>query len=270
MKNVSVTIITNNEERNIEGALRSAACAGEIIVIDSGSTDRTLEICGTYNARVYTHQWQGYARQKQTAIGYATLPWVFVLDSDERLTEELVSEIELVTQGNSTVNGYYVSRKNFFLGKWIRHGGWHPDNVLRLFRNGTGQFQEREVHEKIIVDGTLGYLKNPIEHYTYETVGDFIKKMDNYSTLSAREIVKSGRYTGFFALALKPPATFIKMYIFALGFLDGLHGFILSLLYAVNTFLKYLKAWEHRGVKLTDEYYESKNCQNTKRSHPLL
>ncbi|MEO5357564.1 MAG: glycosyltransferase family 2 protein [Nitrospirae bacterium YQR-1] len=270
MKNVSVAIITNNEQHNIEGALRSAMAAGEIIVVDSGSTDATVEICKSYNARVYVQSWRGYAMQKQTAIGYATLPWVFVLDADERITQGLVSEIAAATERDEVFDGYYVARKNFFLGRWIRHGGWSPDHVLRLFRNGEGRFQEREVHEKIIVNGKLGYLKNPIVHYTYESIGDFIKKMDNYSTLSAREISKSGKEPGFFALALKPPATFIKMYIVALGFLDGLHGFILALLYAVNTFLKYLKAWEKRGAKLTDEYYESKNCKDTKHSHTLL
>ncbi|MBF0538356.1 MAG: glycosyltransferase family 2 protein [Nitrospirae bacterium] len=245
---VSVVIVTKDEEVNIEGALKSAQMAQEIVVVDDYSTDRTVEICRAYNARVYQNHWQGFAQQKQLAIDYAQGPWVFLLDSDERLTPALVEELRQVIR-EPTHDGFYVPRKNFFLGKWIRHSGWWPDHTLRLFKKDRAHMHQRQVHEKVILDGGAGKLRNPIEHYSYRGISDFIKRMDTYTTLSVEEITGIAVKAYIFAFTIKPLATFMKMYVLRLGILDGMRGFILAALYAFYTFLKYLKAWEKEREK---------------------
>jgi glycosyltransferase involved in cell wall biosynthesis len=240
---VSVVIVTKNEEVNIEDALKSVSDASEIVVVDSFSSDRTVEICRQYTDKVFQHEWQGFAGQKQTAVDYAEGPWVFILDADERVTPELKAEIvSSISKADS--NGYYMPRENYFIGKWIKHSGWWPDHTLRLFKKDKGRLEPREVHEKVVVEGSAGYLKNPLKHYTYRSVSDFVERMDRYSTLAAREIVKKSGRAWLFALAVKPLFTFIKMYVLRLGFLDSTRGLMLALLYSYYTFLKYAKTWE--------------------------
>ncbi len=236
-------MITFNEEENIDDALSSVQDAGEIIIVDSFSTDRTTEIARRYTDRVYRSSWQGFAKQKQMAIDLATCDWVFLLDADERMTDELRGEIEGIITTTSK-KGFFVPRKNYFLNKWIRHSGWWPDYTLRLFRRGTGRIPYRAVHERIVVDGETGRLKNPIVHYTYKDINQFIDKAQRYSTLAALEMHSQGRRFRIADLLLHPPATFVKMYILQHGFRDGLHGLILAILYSYYTFLKYIKLWE--------------------------
>ncbi|MBI5055818.1 MAG: glycosyltransferase family 2 protein [Nitrospirae bacterium] len=240
---VSVAIITKNEEHNIEDALESVADAKEIIVVDSFSSDRTVEICRKFTDKVFQHQWDGYARQKQRAVDLAGGQWVLILDADERVTPDLKAEI-VKTIAQTDCNGFYMSRENYFIGKWIKHGGWWPDNTLRLFKKDKGRFEIREVHEKIVVEGRTGYLKNPLRHYTYRSIPDFTARMERYSTLAAREILKSSGKAGAFSLTVKPLSTFLKMYVLRLGVLDGKRGLILAVLYSYYTFLKYAKTWE--------------------------
>ena len=243
-------IVTHNEESNIEDALRSAADFTEIIVVDSFSNDSTVEICRRYTDKVYQHAWPGYTKQKQKAVDYAQNAWVLILDADERITPALKKEIsELFASSSSSLSspaydGFYIARKNFFLGRWIRHSGWWPDRTLRLFRKDRGALEDREVHEKVVVNGSVGNLAGCMEHYTYRTISDYIRKMDMYAALAAREIRKKSGRPGVEFLAIKPFFTFLKMYILRLGFLDGMHGFILAVLYSYYTFLKYAKAWE--------------------------
>lgn len=240
---VSVAIIAKDEEANIEDALKSVSDAQEIVVVDAFSTDGTIEICRKYTDRIFQHEWQGYARQKQIAVDHCTLPWVLILDADERVTPELKKEIaDLLPE--TDYDGFYIPRKNYFLGKWIKHGGWWPDYTLRLFKKEKGRLEPREVHERVVVDGSVGYLRNPLVHYTYWSMSDFIKRMENYSTLSSLEIKKEGKRAGIFSLTIRPVGTFIKMYFLRGGFLDGKRGFILSILYSFYTFLKYAKTWE--------------------------
>ncbi len=236
-------MVTYNEEHNIRDALDSVRDAGEIIVIDSFSNDRTPEIAREYTERFYQHRWEGFARQKQRAIDLATKDWVLLLDADERVTPELKDEISMVIK-NTDRDGYYIPRKNHFLGKWIRHSGWWPDHTLRLFRKGKGGMVKREVHERIEVKGSVGYLQNPLIHYTYRNINQFLDKMKQYSSLSAMEMKKEGRSFSVLQILLKPPATFIRMYLLRQGFRDGLHGLILAILYSYYTFLKYIKLWE--------------------------
>jgi len=242
---LSVAIITKNEEHNIEDALKSVADAREIIVVDSFSSDKTVEICRKYTEKVFQHHWEGFAKQKQKAVDYAGGEWILILDADERVTPELKTEIKSAIS-NADCNGYYIPRENYFIGKCIKHGGWWPDQTLRLFKKNKGHFEVREVHEKVVVEGQTAYLKNPLKHYTYRSISDFVLRADNYSTLAAREIKKNSGNAGLFSFTIKPLATFIKMYFLRRGFLDGTHGLILALLYSYYTLLKYVKVWERK------------------------
>jgi len=241
----SIAIVTKNEEANIEAALDSVRDAAEIVVIDSFSSDRTVEICKKYTDKVIQKEWEGYARQKQAAVDLAAGPWVFILDADERFTPELKAEIINAIEENRH-DGFNVPRKNFFMNRWIRHGGWSPDYTLRLFRKNAGRVEDREVHEKIVVSGSVSYLKNPLMHYTYNSVSDYLKRADTYSTLAAKELKKTGAAPSAPDFLLRPIATFIKMFFLRLGFLDGKYGLVLAVLYSYYTFLKYAKAWEMR------------------------
>ncbi len=248
MMSVSVVIVTENEEKNIGDALKSVKDFEDLVVVDSFSEDRTVEICKKYTYRVYQHEWQGYAKQKQMAVDYAEKPWVLILDADERVTPELKSEI-MEEIKNASFSGFYIPRKNFFLDKWIRHGGWWPDYTLRLFLKDMAFIKDRKVHEKVVVKGKVGYLKNPLEHYTYRTVSDYIKKIDRYSTLSAEELREKGVNPGMLTMVVHPLSTFFKMFFLRGGFMDGIHGLILAILYSYYTFLKYLKLWESSNHK---------------------
>jgi glycosyltransferase involved in cell wall biosynthesis len=241
---VSVAIVTRNEEVNIEDALKSVSDADEIVVIDAFSTDRTVEICRKYTGSIYQFEWEGYARQKQKAVDLTSGEWVLVLDADERVTPELKKEITDLLSDSPDVNGFFIPRKNYFLGKWIRHGGWWPDHTLRLFRKDQGGLEQREVHEKITVKGPVGYLRNPLVHYTYWSISEFTARMEHYSSLSATEIRNRAGRAGIMSLIFKPLATLLKMYLLRLGFLDGTRGLMLAVLYSHYTFLKYAKTWE--------------------------
>lgn len=248
----SVVIVVKNEERNIGDALNSVKDFEDIVVLDAFSTDSTVDICNRYPVRIYQQEWLGYARQKQAAINYAERQWVLLLDADERVTPGLKEEISniLLNREGSGPLGFYIPRKNFFLGRWIKHGGWWPDYTIRLFRKDSAYIEEREVHEKVIIRGPTGYLKNPLAHYTYRNISDYIKKMDDYSTLAAKDVLsKNPRLSTpslIFKMMVRPVFTFFRMYILRQGFRDGIHGLILALLYSFYTFLKYLKAWEMR------------------------
>jgi len=243
---VSVAIVTKNEARNIKDALESVKDFDDIVVVDAFSSDNTTEICREYTDRVYEHEWQGYAGQKQTAIDHANKDWVLILDADERVTSELKQEImEKVKE--STLSGFYIPRKNFFLGKWIRNSGWWPDHTLRLFRKDVSRMEPRAVHEKVNVNGPVGHIRAPFEHYTYRTISDYIGKMDNYASLSAEELGNRGFISCFISMLFSPMVVFMKMYLVRQGFRDGIHGLVLAVLYSFYTFLKYAKVLERRG-----------------------
>jgi glycosyltransferase involved in cell wall biosynthesis len=247
VSSLSVVIITYNEEANARDCLESCAFADEIVVVDSFSTDRTVDICREYTGQVIQEKWRGFGRQKNFAIEQANGPWIFNLDADERITPGLRSEIEAITKGDSAEPaGYYVARQNFFAGKWVRHCGWYPDYNLRLFRKGEGWFNERAVHESVefVAQAKAGYLKNPIEHHTYESVSDFVERLERYTSLAAEEAFSAGKKARMSDLALRPFFTFAKMYLLRRGFLEGSLGFTLSGLYAFYTYVKYAKLRE--------------------------
>lgn len=258
---LSVVIITYNEEANIARTLESVRPLvsdgkGEIIVVDSGSTDRTVEIAKSFRAKVFIEDWKGYAAQKNSAIDKATGDWILSLDADESLVPELAAEIGSLVQHEdvkngtsrgaaSTVRGFSIPRKNLFLGRWIKHGGFWPDPKLRLFKRGSGRFEHRLVHEDVSVEGRTAQLSSPLVHHSYPTLSDYIDHMNRYSSLGSEMAVAKG-HRGFSAarIVLRPLATFIYNYFFRLGFLDGREGLLLHLYHAVYVSWKYAKAWE--------------------------
>jgi glycosyltransferase involved in cell wall biosynthesis len=241
---ISVAIITRNESPNIEACIRSVAWAQEVIVLDQFSSDGTAEKASALGARVFQEEWKGFAGQKMSAIKKTHGDWILSLDADERVSPELKVEIEKSIREKDAMNGYFIPRRNYFAGSWIRHGGWYPDYCLRLFRKGLGRFEERAVHEKLTVPDPLGYLRSPLEHYTYRSVGDFLVRMERYSRLAAVEISGKKRLWPFSALLFRPPFTFLGMYVLRGGFLDGRKGFFLAVSYSYYTFLKYYRSFE--------------------------
>jgi glycosyltransferase involved in cell wall biosynthesis len=241
---ISVAIITLDEERRIRPCLESVTWADEIVICDSGSTDKTLEISREYTDWVYVDEWRGYGAQKNLAVERASSPWILSLDADERVTPELRKAIEEVLEHEMALDGYYIPRKNYFLGRWVRRCGWYPDYVLRLFRRGRGRFTDRAVHEAVRLEGGVGYLKASLDHYTYSSISDYLVRMDRYSTLGAEELRREGNRASLRDLLLRPPFTFVRMYLFQAGFLEGWRGFLLASLYAYYTFIKYAKLWE--------------------------
>jgi len=256
---LSVVIITHNEEANIGRTLASAQSLvadgkGEIIVVDSGSTDRTAEIAKSFGAKVFVEKWKGYAAQKNSAIEKATGDWILSLDADEELEPGLADAIRrtLTTNLEAKKEGYWIRRKNFFLGRWIRHGGFWPDPKLRLFKRGTGQLEERPVHETIRVEGDTAELwdskpmcRGALIHHSYPTLTDYIDHMNRYSSLGAEMAVAKGpRGFSLFNIVARPVTTFVYNYFLRLGFLDGREGLLLHLYHATYVSWKYAKAWE--------------------------
>lgn len=245
---ISVAIITKNEERDLGRALESVKNFAEIIVVDSFSTDNTLGIAYQYQAKVYQHEWPGFAQQKQRAIDYAALPWVLILDADEKVSPELVAEMAEAIQHTSH-NGFYLPRKNFFLGKWIQYCGFGHDYTLRLFKKAEAQMELREVHEKVLVRGSTGKLKGYLEHYSHYNLDDYLTKTQTYASLAAKQMLNDGKTVSAASLALKTLYAFFKIYFLKQGFRDGIQGFMLAFLFSYSTFLKYAKLWELQHLK---------------------
>jgi len=255
---LSVAIITLNEEQNIGRTLASVAWADEIVVVDSGSTDRTVAICREYTDKVVHQDWLGFARQKNLAISRTTGDWVLSLDADEPVEPELADEIRGILTSPDALDGYRIPRKTFFLGKQVRHGGWYPDRNLRLFKKGKGSFEERAVHEAIKVQGTVGNTRHALLHYAYPGLASYMSSINKYSTLAVTVMAEKGisRFkVGVINILFRPIGTFVIRYFLRLGFLDGKHGLILNLFHSYYVFAKYAKAWEHtiRGTGPRDQ-----------------
>ena len=243
---LTVIIPTYNEEKNIEDAIKSVLWADEIMIVDSYSTDRTLEIARKYTDRILQHEYINSATQKNWAIPQATHEWVMILDADERVTPELRDEILKVLE-NPQFDGYYIGRRNFFLGYPLDHGGWSPkdDRNIRLFRKSVSRYEDKEVHADVIVStGRVGELKNYLIHHSYISLKQYFRKMERYTDWAARDIVKAGKKPNFLNLVLRPIGDFIKFYILKQGYKDGMPGLIIALLSSYYVMVKYAKAWE--------------------------
>lgn len=241
MASLSVVVITKNEALNIRACLESVAWADEIIVVDSGSTDNTIAICREFDAHVYGHDWPGYGAQKNRALGYAGKDWVLSLDADERVTPELRREIEAVLSGANTVAAYLVPRLSSYCGKFMRHSGWYPDLLPRLFQRGKAHFSEDLVHERLIVEGNTGKLHGMLLHYAFDDLEEVLHKVNQYSSAGAQMMHHRGRRATLTGAVLRGLWSFVRTYCLRGGFLDGREGFMLAVSNAEGTYYRYLK-----------------------------
>lgn len=245
MPKISVYVLTFNEEDKIEAALSSVTWADEILVADSFSTDRTVEIARRYTDRIVQLPFEGFGKLRNDAVAQARHDWIFSLDADERCTPEARDEILRIVADTGSADAYYVPRRNLFLGRWIRHSGWYPDyRQPQLYRKGVVRFKEEAVHESYVVTGRTGYLRNAIWQVPYSDLSQLIAKMNRYSTLGATKLAEKGAAPGMGAALMHAVAAFLKPYVFKLGFLDGWAGFVLALSNFEATFYKYAKRRE--------------------------
>jgi glycosyltransferase involved in cell wall biosynthesis len=287
---LSVAIITLNEEANLRRTLESVRWADEIVVVDSGSTDRTCEIAREYGAKVFVEPWKGFAAQKNAALEKCACDWILSLDADEEVSPDLAGEIRRVLNSlpwwrqvtiagwddftkehpelellslsealgigfDEDPEGFYMARRNHFLGRWIRHGGFYPDRKLRLVRRGAGRVTEATVHEVLEVTGGIGILSGDLIHHAYPTLSGYIEHMNRYSSLGAEMIVTRRGRAGFSLLdiVVRPKLTFVYNYLLRLGFLDGKEGLLLHLYHAAYVSWKYAKAWERGRENVAQE-----------------
>jgi len=242
MNGLSVVIITRDEEESIGAALDSVGFADEIVLVDSGSRDRTVEIARSRGARVIqTTDWPGFGAQKNRALDHATRDWVLSLDADERVTPELRAEIEAMLRGGATQDAYDVPRLSSYCGRYMRHGGWWPDHVTRLFRRDKARFSDDLVHERLVVTGSTGRLKGHLLHEAFEDFEEVLRKVDHYSTANARMMHARGKRGSLAAAILHGGWAFFRTYVLRGGFLDGRHGFMLAVSNAEGTYYRYLK-----------------------------
>jgi glycosyltransferase involved in cell wall biosynthesis len=241
-KKISVAIITKNEEKRLPECLKSVAFADEIVIVDSGSTDKTLEIAKEFGCRVFVEEWKGFGMQKNSAIEKCTNEWVIILDADERIPSETKYSILAVIQ-NPTASAYSFKMKHFINKRWIKYGGNWPDWHVRLVNKNKGSFVGT-IHERWVTEGNIEKIDAYIEHYGFEDYFDMIKTMNEYSTLSAQELYISGRRASIFTPIVHSIAMFIKVFILKKGFLDGFDGLVLALLKAGGSFFKYAKLLE--------------------------
>jgi glycosyltransferase involved in cell wall biosynthesis len=243
---LSVVIIARNEAPRIGSCLDSATFADEVIVVDALSEDGTAELCRRKGARVFERPWTGYGDQKNFAMAQAREPWIMILDADERVPEALCEEIEEVLRAGNEARAvaYRIPRRNYFYGRWVRHGGLFPDYQVRLLRCGVGRYNDVGLHENLLVEGPIGTLRHCLDHMTEPAVADHFRRLDRYATLGSRETGRRKRRVRWIDLTLRPAVTLFKMYVFKQGFRDGIPGFLVCAFAAMHTFLKYAKVWE--------------------------
>ncbi len=246
---LSVALITKNEEANLRRTLESVRWADDVVIVDCGSTDRSEDIAREFGAKFFVEPWKGFGAQKNSALEKCTGDWVLSLDADEEVSAELAEEIRALLGGWPECDGYFLPRRNLFLGRWIRHGGYWPDPKMRLFRRGAAAFEERAVHETAHCVGRTGTLKGWLAHHAYPTLEGYLEHMNRYSTLGAQEAAAKGKTSRSLAAFLwnvwvVPIATFKYNYVLRLGFVDGREGLLLHLYHSAYVSWKYAKAWE--------------------------
>lgn len=244
MSACSVIVITRNEAQNIDDCLRSVSFSDDIIVVDAESTDDTVTRAKRYNANVFVKPWMGFAAAKQFGLTQTTHDWVLWLDADERVMPELAEEIRRTLQSGPRFAAYTVARRAFFLGKWIRHSGWYPGRVARLFNKQQARFNDAAVHEGLEINGAVGELKHDLLHYTDPNIYHYFSKFNRYTTLATEGLEKKGKYFKLTDVIIRPWWQFMRMYVFRLGFLDGIQGFLLAVFSSAYVFTKYAKLWE--------------------------
>lgn len=245
---LSVCIITGNEEENIRRCLESVRWADEIVIVDSFSTDRTVEIAREFTTHIYQHRWTGYIGQKAIARNLARGEWILFVDADEAVSGDLRREVRqrFLAGVSDSVDGFDFPRQVWYLHRWIRHGDWYPDTKLRLFRKANGHCCGMEPHERIDVNGDVQHLTSPLYHYTYDNIEDQMKTINRFSTIAAQgqQHIRHSRLFILWCMLMHPPFRFIRCYFVKFGFLDGMAGFIIAMTIAYATFIKYAKYWE--------------------------
>lgn len=241
MEKISITIITRNEETNIERCLQSLQWADEIVVLDTFSSDRTVEICRKFTSKVFQEKWHGYGRQKNICASRTSHRWVLNIDADEVVSPECAEAIQNELQNGPSHFVYRFPRKNFFGNRWVRFGGWYPDKISRLYDKTRVSFKESQVHEKLHPDDNSGVIQEPLLHYSYKGFEDYIDRQNRYSTLYAEEKAQSGWQANWTHLYLRPLMVFFKNFLARQGFREGFLGMFLALSTAFYTYLKYAK-----------------------------
>ena len=244
MPKLSVTIITLNEAEHIAAAIDSASWADEILVVDSGSTDATVDIARSKGATVLSRDWSGWIDQKNFAAERASHDWIFSLDADERITPALAAEITALLSTEPARRGYRMPRVTHHLGRWIRTTDFYPDYQTRLYDRRAARWRGKYVHESVSVDGDAGQLRSEIEHYSYRDLRDQLERINQYTTLAARQMHESGRRAGLLDLIVHPPAAFLRNYVLRRGVVDGAAGLTISAMNAYSVFLKFAKLRE--------------------------
>ena len=249
---ISSIIIAKNEELNIRRCIESQLeCIDEIIIIvDEDSSDKTLEIIKSFSQiKFEITKWMGYAKTKQYAVSLASNDWILWIDADEVITPELCNDLNKFKDSSSTLSAYSIPRLANFLGRWIKHSGWYPGRVVRIFNKNKASFSEKDVHEDLIVNGEIGELQSNLEHYTDPSIKHYFEKFNNYTSLAAEELKRNNKKFHLSDIILRPVFIFIKMYVIKLGFLDGVQGFILAIFSSAYVFTKYSKFWEIKRKK---------------------
>jgi|SRR3989344_736010 len=262
MGKLTVVVSAFNEERKIEACLKSVEFSDEIILVDGSSTDRTVEIAKKFKTKIYKRENNPMLNiNKNFGFTKAKGDWILSLDADERVSEDLKKEIlEILKNEENKIDGYYIPRRNFIFGKWVKHTGWYPDHQLRLFRNGKGKFEEKHIHEMITTDGKTEYLKKDILHFNYESVSQFLKKTEVYTQNEAEQLLLSGYVFNWQDCIGMPFKEFLSRFFARQGYKDGLHGLILSLLMASYHLIVFARVWEKAKFK---EYEGDNFIKNT-------
>jgi len=240
---ITAIILTLNEEILIEDAIKTVDFANEIIVLDSYSTDKTVEIVKKYNVRLIQRKFDDFSSQKNFAIDKAKYDWVYILDADERVPNDLRKEILQAVINPNNVVGFFIYRTFYFLNKSIKYGGWQRDKVIRLFRKDKCKYNGNLVHEIIDYQGEIGFLKNKIEHYSYRSYDHYNNKLNHYASLQAKELYKKNKKVNIFHITIKPAFRFFVHYIIRFGFLDGFPGFVLAAQHSFGVLTRYIKLW---------------------------
>jgi glycosyltransferase involved in cell wall biosynthesis len=244
-KTISAFIVCCNEESRITRSLESVKWCDEIVVVDSGSTDATLEICKRYTDRIYQRAWPGYVEQKRFALGQCQSEWILNLDADEEVSPALRDEIiKDVLENSAALDGYQINRVVFYLNRWWRKGGWYPEFRLRLCRRAATSWGGRDPHEKALVEGPTKRLKGELYHYTYADISDHVRRLNSYASTAARSSYADGHRAHLIQIFLNPLSRFLKFYLIKKGFLEGFPGLIVGILESYYVFLKYIKLWE--------------------------
>lgn len=252
MATLSIALIVKNETLNLAASLETAKWADEIVVLDAGSTDNTIEIAKQYTDNVYINaDWQGYGKQRQRLQDFCSSDWILMLDADERLTPELINEIKKVLAADNRNTVYALARLSWCFGDFIRHSGWYPDYVTRLYAKDKAHYSDQLVHEKLIYDGSIDLvrLKGDLLHYTYRDLEHYLVKSASYASAWAEQRQAKGKSSSLLQGFLHGVACFMKMYVFRFGFLDGKQGLLLAMLSAHSTFAKYADLWIRKQNK---------------------